>query len=184
MGTEYGRRRGMRSDETEFDAFFRRSSKRLLGQAFLLTADSSRAQDLTQEAFARAWTHWKSIANYEDPEAWTRRVLHNLCISDWRKRNSRLGVLPARVELAPPPDEDHLILLGVLRSLHPNQAKALVLHDGLGFTTAEIATDMSVPEGTVKSWISRAKAQASSALSDPSHLDEETNKQNMGEQRT
>jgi RNA polymerase sigma-70 factor, ECF subfamily len=166
----------VRSDETEFDEFFRRSSKRLLGQAFLLTADASRAQDLTQEAFARAWAHWTSVANYEDPEAWTRRVLHNLCISDWRKRTRRLGALSTGNDVVPAPDEDHLVLLGVLRSLHPNQAKALVLHDGLGFTIAEIAADMSVAEGTVKSWISRARTKAGVALREPTHLD-------AGEQR-
>jgi RNA polymerase sigma-70 factor, ECF subfamily len=171
----------MKADEADFDAFFRRTSKRLLGQAYLLTADAARAQDLTQDAFASAWVHWKSVAQYEDAEAWTRRVLHNLCISDWRKRTRASRVLPPASNMFPPPGEDHLILLGVLRSLPPNQAKALVLHDGLGFTVAEIAAEMSVPEGTVKSWISRAKAWASSALSEPSHLDKGTNKLDMEE---
>jgi RNA polymerase sigma-70 factor, ECF subfamily len=158
-------------DEAEFDAFFRRSSKRLLGQAFLLTADSARAQDLTQEAFVRAWTHWTSIAQYEDPEAWTRRVLHNLCISDWRKRSRRPSAGRGQSDVSPAPDEDHLLLLGALRSLPPNQAKALVLHDGLGFTVAEVAAEMSVPEGTVKSWMTRARARAGAALGEPTRLE-------------
>ena len=38
------------------------------------------------------------------------------------------------------------------------QREALVLHDGLGFSVAEVATELSVPEGTVRSWLSRARA--------------------------
>jgi RNA polymerase sigma factor (sigma-70 family) len=174
---------GVRADEEAFDAFFRRTSKGLLGQAFLLTADTDRAQDLTQEAYTRAWIHWTSIEQYEDPEAWTRRVLHNLCISDWRKRSRRSRVVPGRSTVAPAPNEDHLILLGVLRSLPPNHARALVLHDGLGCTVAEIAAELSVPEGTVKSWISRAKAQASAALREPGPPDREPDRLHREEPR-
>jgi len=157
------------TDEAQFDEFFRNSNRRLLGQAYLLTADMARAQDLTQDAFERAWLRWDTVSTYDDPEAWVRRILHNLCISEWRKRvprsNSHRDV--ARVVL--PPGEDHLVLLEALRSLSPDQAKALVLHDGLGCTAAEIAADMSVPEGTVRSWITRARSHAASALGDRGH---------------
>ena len=157
------------ADEASFDEFFRKSSRRLLGQAYLLTADVARSQDLTQEAFERAWLRWDTVSTYDDPEAWVRRILHNLCISDWRKRVRRSDRRSAPARVVPPPGEDHLVLLEALRSLTPDHAKALVLHDGLGFTAAQIAVDMSVPEGTVRSWIARARAHAASALIDLGH---------------
>jgi RNA polymerase sigma-70 factor (ECF subfamily) len=32
------------------------------------------------------------------------------------------------------------------------------MHDGLGFSVAEVARELGVPEGTVKSWLSRGRA--------------------------
>jgi RNA polymerase sigma-70 factor (ECF subfamily) len=52
-----------------------------------------------------------------------------------------------------------LELWDALRRLPRNQRAALVLHvlDGLGY--AEIGEALRVPEGTVASWLSRAKAR-------------------------
>ncbi len=33
-----------------------------------------------------------------------------------------------------------------------------MLHDGLGLTVAEVAVELNIPEGTVRSWLSRARA--------------------------
>jgi RNA polymerase sigma factor (sigma-70 family) len=151
--------------EEGFDAFFRGSNRRLLAQAFLLTADSAKAQDLTQEAFERAWSHWRTVSVLEDPEAWTRKVLHNLCISDWRSTSRRRRAqFDRQPDCFPAPSDDHLMLLAALRSLSDDQARAIVLHDGLGYTVPEIAADMSKPEGTVKAWISRGRSRAAEAM--------------------
>ncbi len=57
--------------------------------AYLLTGDRQTAQDLTQEAFLRAWSRWARISKYDDPRAWTRRVLYNLIISKTRSNKVR-----------------------------------------------------------------------------------------------
>jgi RNA polymerase sigma-70 factor (ECF subfamily) len=44
-----------------------------------------------------------------------------------------------------------------MRSLPGLQARALLLHDGLGMTVGEVALELGVPEGTVKSWLSRSR---------------------------
>ena len=151
--------------EEGFDAFFRASHRSLLAQAYLFTADNAKAQDLTQEAFERAWTHWKMVGALQDPVGWTRRVLHNLCISDWRKVWRRQQTtIDRQPDYFPPPSEDHLLLVKALRSLSPDQARAIVLHDGLGYSVPEIAADMSKPEGTVKAWISRGHRHAARVL--------------------
>jgi RNA polymerase sigma-70 factor (ECF subfamily) len=40
-----------------------------------------------------------------------------------------------------------------------------VLHDGLGVPVAEVASELGVPEGTVRSWLSRGRAVLSPILS-------------------
>jgi RNA polymerase sigma-70 factor (ECF subfamily) len=144
-------------DEAAYDAFFHSAWSRLQSQAYVLTGSQETAQDLTQEALLRAWKHWGKITGYESPETWTRRVLHNLCIQSWRKtrpkRFARLHEIPASAEV---PAHHHL-LAEAMRSLPGEQARALLLHDGLGMTVAETALELGAPEGTVKSWLSRSR---------------------------
>jgi RNA polymerase sigma-70 factor (ECF subfamily) len=144
-------------DEAAFGAFFADAWGRLQSQAYVLTGSRETAQDLTQEAFLRAWKRWDNVAAYDSPEAWTRKVLHNLCIGSWRKkrRKERPVVVDNSVRVQVP--DDHYELAQAMKSLPGKQARALLLHDGLGFSTREVATELGVPEGTVKSWLSRGR---------------------------
>lgn len=58
----------------------------------------------------------------------------------------------------PAPTPDRLALVEALVRLPGPQREALVLHDGLGLPVAEVAADLGVPEGTVRSWLSRGRA--------------------------
>jgi RNA polymerase sigma-70 factor (ECF subfamily) len=62
-----------------------------------------------------------------------------------------------------------MMLAAALRALPQNQMMAIVLHDGAGMSVQEVATDMKVPEGTVKSWLSRGRADAAAKLAGSSH---------------
>lgn len=151
-----------------FDAYFRSSRQPLVAMAYVLTGDLQVAQDLTQEAFLRTWSRWHHVSTYDDPKAWTRRVLRNLIVSNARRDRVRRrpGSAPSSI---PPPDESHVMLAAVLRALPQNQMMAVVLHDGAGMSVKEIALDMEVPEGTVKSWLSRGRADAAAKLTRASH---------------
>lgn len=142
-------------DEAGFDSFFDGSWKRLQGQAYVLTGSRETAQDLTQEALLRAWRRWDTVSKLENPEAWTRKVLQNLCIESWRK--SRRRKLKADVRVHDRIPDSHDEIAQAMRSLPSNQAKALLLHDGLDMSVSEVASELEVPEGTVKSWLSRSR---------------------------
>src|SRR5689334_6899970 len=60
----------------EFDEFYRDTSRRLARYAYGLTGDVADAQDLVQEAYARAWQRWRRLSGYEDQEAWLRLVVN------------------------------------------------------------------------------------------------------------
>ena len=64
----------------DFDGFYRDTSR--------VSGDPAEAQDLVQEAYARAWQRWRKLAHYENPEAWLRLVVNRLATDRWR----RLGV--------------------------------------------------------------------------------------------
>ena len=148
--------------ESSFDAFFDASWPRLQSQAYVLTGNPELAQDLTQETLLRAWKHWGKVATYDNPEAWARKVLHNLCIQSWQRSNrvsSKHEVRPV-VEIP----ERHEEIAQAMRSLPGDQARALLLHDGLDMSIADIAVELEVPEGTVKSWLSRSRKVVRSRL--------------------
>ena len=143
--------------EQAYDAFFQKSWPHLQGQAYVFTGNREQAADLTQEALLRAWTHWDRISGYENPEAWARRVLQNLCIQSWRKSHVRRLAGPLETTISAEVPDDHVLLAEAMRRLPDDQARALLLHDGLGCTVTEIAQELGVPVGTVKSWLSRSR---------------------------
>ena len=65
-------------DEAAFDGFYRATVPRMLLYMYAVCGDRTEAQDLTQEAYARAWQRWPRVSGYEDPEAWVRTVAHKL----------------------------------------------------------------------------------------------------------
>ncbi len=154
--------------DREFDAFFNSSWSRLQSQAYVLTGSVEQAQDLTQEAMVRVWKNWDQVADLDNPEAWARKVLHNLCIASWRKSQGKRK--KHDVIRHPEIPDSHMEIAQAMRSLPGDQAKALLLHDGLDMTVGEVALELGVPEGTVKSWLSRSRKVVAERLA---HFDQD-----------
>jgi RNA polymerase sigma-70 factor (ECF subfamily) len=152
----------------QFDAFYRDTSRRLLRYAYGLTGDAAEAQDLVQEAYARAWQRWRRLTGYQDPEAWLRLVVNRLATDRWR----RLGVQRLRAAADRPaepsaePSENTVLLVAAMRALPVTQRRALALYYLLDRSVAEIATETGVSTGTVKSWLSRGRAALAESLGD------------------
>jgi RNA polymerase sigma-70 factor, ECF subfamily len=143
--------------EREYLLFFVAAKKSLVGPAYLYTGNIDDAHDLVQEVLVRAWKHWPKVSGYDDPQAWARRVLHNLAVSRWRKHRVRRSTpLPPLPDVAEP-DSARLDLVNALRRLPLDQQRALILHDVQGLSVVEIAREIGVPEGTVRSWLSRGR---------------------------
>jgi RNA polymerase sigma-70 factor (ECF subfamily) len=153
----------------EFDAFYRDTSRRLMRYAYGLAGDPGEAQDLVQEAYARAWQRWRRLSGYDDPEAWLRLVINRLSADRWR----RIGVRRARGHESsgpphvPAPGLDTVLLVRAMRTLPVAHRRALALHYLLDRSVAEIAAETCASPGTVKSWLSRGRAALAVALDAP-----------------
>ena len=152
-------------DEQAFERFFARVQESLVRMAFVYTGDSEAARDLAQETLIRAWRDWHRLSRHQNPEAWARRVLHNLAVSRRRRINleRRHAETSKRVSGAPP-DVGHLDLVRAISNLPADQRRALVLHDVAGLSVSEVSEEMGRPEGTVKSWLSRARASLTRSI--------------------
>ena len=150
--------------ETEgFDQLYRASRDRLALQLAALTGNPSEANDVVQEAFMRAWLRWETVGAYDDPEAWVRRVAHNLAVSRWRKAVKL--VLRANVPETPTdiPGE-RVPIVAALQALPVAERRAIVLHHVAGLAVVDVAKELRAPEGTVKSWLSRGRTRLAAEL--------------------
>jgi RNA polymerase sigma-70 factor (ECF subfamily) len=152
--------------EQEFARLFEATGRSLLAQAYLLTGDRQEAQDLVQEAFLRAWRDWRRVSTLTSPEAWLRRVVHNLAVGRWRRLAVRRvhGSLSLSSAALSGLSADHLDVARALHSLPPNQREALILVAFRQLSTAEAAREMRASEGTVRVWVSRARASLAVTL--------------------
>ena len=128
--------------EPEFESFYAASHDRLVGQLFALLGDLHEAEDVVQEAFARASFRWSSICRYDAPEAWVRRVALNRATSNLRRARRQLRSL-AR--------------MGAMGRLGIRHREVLVLHYVAGLPVDEVGRELRLPTGTVKSRLARAR---------------------------
>ncbi len=151
----------------DFEAFYASTFNRLIVQLYAYTGDMGQAEDVVQEAFARALPRWKRLATYDDPEGWVRRVAWNLATSRWRQlRSFRAFASRHREEHVAAPSADRVALARALAGLPPAQRKAIVMHYLADVSVADIAQQEGVAEGTVKSWLHRGRAALATTLTD------------------
>lgn len=149
----------------DFESFYAGTSRRLLRYCLGLTGSLPEAQDLTQEAYVRAWQRWRRLSRYEDPEGWLRLVVYRLATDRWRWLGVRRTTAAAPgAQVTDPPGEDHVMLVKALNELPPDQRRALALHYLLDRSVADIAAETGTNANTVKSWLSRGRSNLATAL--------------------
>jgi RNA polymerase sigma-70 factor, ECF subfamily len=148
-----------------FDQFYSSSAARLVRHGYALTGDMAEAQDIAQEAFARAWQRWSVVRDCDSPEAWVRRVATNLAASRWRRiRVARAAAGNPAEPHAPEVSTDTVALVSGLRTLPERQRTVLVLHYLCDLTVDQIAAELGCPAGSVKSWLSRGRTALAAAV--------------------
>jgi RNA polymerase sigma-70 factor (sigma-E family) len=151
-----------------FDDFYSATARRVVRHAYALTGNIADAQDVAQEAYARAWQRWESVGGCDSPEAWVRRVATNLALSRFRRdRTARAAAhqLIARA-VAPEISPDTVALVAALRTLPERQRVVLVLHYLADLPVGQIATELRCPVGSVKAWLSRGREALAAAMND------------------
>ena len=152
------------SFEERFDALAAISYK----VAYRLVGERAEAEDLAQEAMARAYASWRKVAGYD--EAWVIRVTTNLAIGRWRKQRRTVisadaSALAARSR---PGDErpgrrhltgvtarqtdvaERLELMAALRSLPRRQREVVALRYLADMPEAAVVAALGCAPGTVK----------------------------------
>jgi RNA polymerase sigma-70 factor (ECF subfamily) len=151
---------------------FHRSYRPLVVQLYGVIGDREEAEDVVQEAFVRAVAAGQRFTTTANPEAWLRTTAINLHRSRWRKLRNFSRI---KERLAAPRDvpglDDRVDVAEALRALPRQQREVVALHHLADLSVADIAHELGLPQGTVKSRLSRGRDALAHALRTQEEVD-------------
>jgi RNA polymerase sigma-70 factor (ECF subfamily) len=141
---------------------------RLVVQVYAFCGNLADAEDAVQGAFVTALRKRSRLALTDSPEAWIRTVAFNRIRSSWRHgrvvRKHQAAV--PRPQSLPEVGLEHVALVAALAQLDEDQRQVLVLHHLADLSCSQIASDLGVSVGTVKSRLSRGRARMAELMQD------------------
>jgi RNA polymerase sigma-70 factor, ECF subfamily len=175
--------RAQGGDRAAFEELVRRHAEGLYAVVSRLVWDRHEAEEVTQEAFVRAW---RGLAAFKgDARFFT--WLYRIGVNEAHRRTQRPASAAAVASLEdeqieprdsrPTPEREaehrdlRTALEDAVRTLHPDYRAPLILRDVEGLSTTEAAAIMGLSEGAFKSRLHRARLAVRNAVED--HLDED-----------
>jgi RNA polymerase sigma-70 factor (ECF subfamily) len=152
-------------DEAAVREFVSRDYARVVNAVAYVAGSVEVAEDLVQEALARAWARSARGETIESLPNWVAAVALNLSRSRWRRvlverrHASSLADAPAAG-----PNPDRVDVMRALASLPRRQREVAVLRYLLGMSTREVAATLHVGEGTVKNSLAKARLSLAARL--------------------
>ena len=152
-------RRAQQGEVAAFEGLYRQHVGRVLALVVrMVGGDQARAEELTQQAFVRAW---KNLGRFRGDAAfgtWLHRIAVRVVLDDARSPWSRRrGAHPDEGSHHADPTR-RLDLEAAIRTLPDKARRVFVLHDVEGWRHHEIAEALGVSVGTSKSQLSRARS--------------------------
>ena len=153
-------------DQDAFEALMQRYQDRLYTIALKILQQPHDAQDAVQQAFLQIWQKRKTFNPKRRLSSWLYRVLTNICIDEYRRRQRRKPASETALEnlIAPGSPVKDLEQTERRRALHSALARvpleeriALVLCYMEGLSYAEVAKARGISVHTVKGRLRRAK---------------------------
>lgn len=155
--------RASAGDRGAFEALYRRHVARVYGAIWrLVGGHQARAEELTQDAFLRAWQALPTFRGEAGFGTWLYRVAVNTAMMDMRARSGGLDreTDDAPLELAVATSRsaaNELDLSRAVASLPPRARAVLVLYDIEGWSHEEIADQLQMAVGSSKAQLHRAR---------------------------
>jgi RNA polymerase sigma-70 factor (sigma-E family) len=150
------------SQRRDFAEFYRESCDDCLRTVLVSVGDRDMAQDLVDEAFARAFASWRVVSRHPAPAAWVVRTALNANISWWRRRRREVPVPdpglvadPAAADGAVGHSVDPRIMAALMR-LPVRQRQVVALRLFLDLDTGRTAEVLGIAPSTVKAHLARA----------------------------
>jgi len=164
--------RCLNQEESAWEEIIARYKRKVFGIAYKFTGRFEEAEDLTQEVFLKVYKALHSYKKEQDFSWWLVSISRNACIDYYRSVKREKKILSSNVEeiknfkfQGPSPQakmeaaERSKMLRDSLGQLPSDLRSILILRDLKGLSYKEIADQLNLAEGTVKSRIHRGRAE-------------------------
>ena len=157
-------------DRPAFERLYRRHVPRVFALCLRMAGDRGRAEELTQDAFVRAWEKLGSYRGEAAFSTWLHRLTVNVVLGAQESEGRRAGRfdgaahdMDAHVARAPAP-AGLVDLEGAIAALPRGARTVFVLFDVYGYSHEEIAGMLGISPGGSKSQLHRARHLLREAL--------------------
>jgi RNA polymerase sigma-70 factor (sigma-E family) len=133
--------------------------------------DSLLAEEATQEAFTRAYMHWRRVSQMDRPDGWVYVVAVRFATRRRRRGTGRDESANANEQDFADEVVDHEMLRTAIDRLPPRQRLAIVLRYLADLPVADVADAMGCAPGTVKSTLHTALARLHIDLNDTEEVE-------------
>ncbi|MDP9224548.1 MAG: sigma-70 family RNA polymerase sigma factor [Actinomycetota bacterium] len=143
-----------------FEDFFEHQYSSVTKALLLVVGDASEAEELAEEAFARAWARWDLVVAMDSPAGYVYRTALHLN----RNRLRRLSREPRRQAREADFDPASEVatrdeIRRALAALPVGQREAIVLIEWLGLTAEEAGKVLRIRPSSVRARVHRARAK-------------------------
>ncbi len=165
-------------DKTAFEAFYNRHKRHILNYAYRMTGDLRSAEEITQDAFLKAYLNLKRYKSQGKALNWIFTIAGNLCRNYFRRKKHEPGlmlnkelsgkeglsmqdVIPAGVDTpsgSAISRETETLVQQCISRLPVKYREIVILCDIQGHSYEEAAAILRCGTGTVGSRLSRARA--------------------------
>ncbi|MGH3729509.1 MAG: SigE family RNA polymerase sigma factor [Micromonosporaceae bacterium] len=159
----------MRRRDEEYTAFVRAVWPRLFRSAYALCGDHQLAQDAAQAALIKAYASWRRVRRADSPEAYVRQMVVNELRGWWRRKAYRSERATEDLDLRQVDSPENQLATSDqiwrgLATLPPRQRAVLVLRYFEDLSERQIADQLGIRPGTVKSQAAAALAKLRSGF--------------------
>ncbi|MEE3338939.1 MAG: RNA polymerase sigma factor [Candidatus Latescibacterota bacterium] len=158
-------------DDEAFRSVYEQTSARVYAFCLRMMKDETRARDMTQDTYVRAWQHLETYRGESAFTTWLHTIATNACLVALRRRRRRregdteIEELEAMPGSNPGDPVDRIALERAIADLPDGARTVLLLHDIHGYRHDEIAQMTSTRPGTSKAHLHRVRKLLREALS-------------------
>ncbi|MFC1529236.1 RNA polymerase sigma factor [Gemmatimonadota bacterium] len=167
--------RAQQGDRSAFDVLVDLHHEPITHFIFRYFSDVDDIQDAVQEVFIRAFSNLKQFdPSVGEFRSWLFKIASNTSISEIRRRKTRRNYDQQEIlaeeesrRRIDTPDEDHMtgsLVQTVIQQLPPKERLVLILHYYHNMTQQEMAEELGIPLGTIKSRMRNGMARARQGL--------------------
>ena len=160
----------MKGDRSAFERLYRANVNRVYAVCVRMSGSRSRAEELTQDAFVRAWEKLPQFRGDSAFSTWMHRLTVNVVLEAQRsEKRSRARISDEEPTEDPPVARrelhaEKIDLTVAIAALPPGARAVFALHDVEGYKHEEIAEMLNISSGGSKAQLHRARRLLREAL--------------------